>query len=498
MESLAMDVTPRIGGRRRNGLRLARQSGLLLFFSVFTLCQSAVADDPVKTAGLPGEAVSAAAAAPTAGILDEAGRQLARVAAGVKPSVVHIESRRGGRSGTVEETGSGVLMTSQRFGGLFVVTNRHVVTGAGTRNVKIKFLNGDTVTPVQVLEDDATDLAILRLNPMTVTTARWGDSDGLDIGHMVLAVGSPFGLSQSVTLGIISAKGRRSLVLTDNAYDVINQDFLQTDAAINPGNSGGPLVDLSGRIIGINTAIASQGGGNEGIGFSIPSNLAKFVVDQLLEHGRVRRGYLGVRLDEEFDAQAALRFNLDRERGAHVLQVYGETPAAAAGIREDDIILTFDGMEIEDENHLIHLVSLTMINRTVRMVVLRGGKQVPVNVTLSERPAQKTTMSQKGTPAKPMGLTTRRVDDGMAVQLGYGKLTRGLLVTEKPEGSELELYDVIEEVARRPVTSHAEFEAALEAIGDTEEVILKVRRLVSGDSTTKLIVWKRPHSIATE
>jgi len=490
--------------RRRNAGRIFRVLSWrgclgLLLLAAGPIRSVAVADEPLKTAALPAGTASAVAP-PSASILEEAGRQLARVAAAVKPTVVHIESRRGGRNGSVEETGSGVIMTSQRFGGFFVVTNRHVIAGAGTRNVKIRWPDGTVLNPTQVIEDEATDIAVLRVAGTNLTTSRWGDSDSLDIGHMVLAVGSPFGLSQSVTLGIISAKGRRSLVLTDNAYDVINQDFLQTDAAINPGNSGGPLVDLNGRIIGINTAIASQGGGNEGIGFSIPSNLARYVVDQLLEHGRVRRGYLGVRLDEEFDEQAALRFNLERARGAHVLQVYSDTPAALAGIKEDDVILTFDGIEIDDENHLIHLVSLTAINKTVQVMVLRGGRQAPLNVTLSERPQSRQAAQQpKGTPARPMGLTVRRLSDGLAVQLGHSRTTRGLLVTQVAPGSELQLYDVIEEVARRPVESLADLDAALEPFTPSDEVVFQVRRVRDGAATSQLVVWKRPaNAAATE
>ncbi len=449
-------------------------------------------ETPLQTAAVPASSAAAGTTSASATILDEAGRQLARVAAAVKHTVVHIESRRSGRNGAVEETGSGVIMTSQRFGGFFVVTNRHVIAGAGTRSIKIRLPDRTVVNPVQVIEDEATDIAVLRLPPGQHSTARWGDSDSLDIGHMVLAVGSPFGLSQSVTLGIISAKGRRSLVLTDNAYDVINQDFLQTDAAINPGNSGGPLVDLTGRIVGINTAIASQGGGNEGIGFSIPANLARYVVDQLLEHGRVRRGYLGVRLDEEFDEQAALRFNLDRKRGAHVLQVYPETPASQAGIREGDLILTFDGIDIEDENHLIHLASLTAINKTVQVLVIRGGRRTPLNVTLSERPQARQAAQQRGTQTRPMTFRVRRLDEGLAVQIGYARRTRGLLVTQAPADSEIRIYDVIEEVARKPVATADELDAALANVGATDDVLLKIRRVTDGEVVTQLVIWRRP------
>ncbi|MFG0333573.1 MAG: S1C family serine protease, partial [Maioricimonas sp. JB049] len=205
---------------------------------------------------------------------DVGSRMLARVAAATTPAVVHIQSERRTRRGTIEETGTGVIMRSPKADGEFIVTNRHVILGAELSDIQVHLHDGRVITPVGKEEDAATDIAVLRLKTPGLTFAEWADSDNVDIGHMVMAMGSPFGLSQSVTLGIISAKGRRALELGESR-EVINQDFLQTDAAINPGNSGGPLVDLHGRVVGINTAIASQGGGNEGIGFSIPSNLVR-------------------------------------------------------------------------------------------------------------------------------------------------------------------------------------------------------------------------------
>ena len=240
-------------------------------------------------------------------------------------------------------------------------------------------------------------------------------------------MGSPFGLSESVTMGIISAKGRRSLDLGPER-EVINQDFLQTDAAINPGNSGGPLIDLQGRVVGINTAIASQGGGNEGIGFSIPVNLVRYVVDQLLEHGRVERGFLGVRLDDEFDEADARRYSLDRQRGARVVEVYNNTPAEQAGIKIDDLIMSFDSRAIDDENHLIHMVSLTALNRRIPIVVLRDGREVTLNVILIERPTpqgrSELPVEMRLAPAggariETTGLSLYRVDSDLAGQLGF-------------------------------------------------------------------------------
>jgi len=320
--------------------------------------------------------------------LTDFGRVMSRIYTVTSPSVVHIQSEhQDARRGTIEETGSGVIMSSNKSPRPFIVTNRHVIQGASLNEIQIKLADGRVLRPTRIMQDAATDLAVLEFKNQSVTPARWGDSERLDIGHIVLAMGSPFGLNQSITMGIISAKGRRSLRLGGEADSstVINQDFLQTDAAINPGNSGGPLIDTQGRVIGINTAIASNSGGNEGIGFSIPSNLVKFVVDQLLEHGRVQRAFLGVALDEEFSSEDAARLKLDRIKGARVTEVYQNTPASRAKLRYNDVILNFDGYDIEDQNHLIHLVSLTPLDKRVRLEVLRSGQPMTVYVELTDR-----------------------------------------------------------------------------------------------------------------
>lgn len=434
-------------------------------------------------------------------LLLEAGRHLAQVAAAVSPSVVHILAEHQGSTGTVEETGSGVLMSSPKSPGVFVLTNRHVILHARLNQIAIHLQDGRVIHPTNKLEDKATDVAVLVVDATDLKPGRWGDSDNLDIGHVVLAVGSPFGLSESVTMGIISAKGRRSLDL-GTGRDVINQDFLQTDAAINPGNSGGPLIDLQGRVVGINTAIASQGGGNEGIGFSIPVNLARFVVDQLFEHGRVQRGFLGVRLDDRFDDAAAKRYNLDRRKGARVAEVYRDTPAFTAGIQVDDVILNFNGIEIEDENHLIHLVSLTELNRPIRVVVLRTGKQLPLQITLVERPtddsqpqrpARRSQGGGGGATFRSSGLTLHRLDVGLAAQLGYRQSPQGLLVMEAPAAGDddrLQLYDVVDAVARTPVATPEQFDAAL-AAQPAGPVVLRVRRIVDGEESVRLVILPR-------
>lgn len=321
----------------------------------------------------------------TRGSLVEGSNLLAKIAAVATPSVVHIQSKRTiADRGTVEETGSGVIVADRRKAGRFVVTNRHVIHGAETSHIVIRLSDGRILHPERIWLDRASDVAVMKIAAADLQPARWGDSDKVQIGHMVLAMGSPFGLSRSMTFGIISAKGRRSLRLGTRGA-LLNQDFLQTDAAINPGNSGGPLIDLHGRVIGINTAIASNSGGNDGIGFSIPSNLARRVAEQLIERGSVRRAFLGVRLDDEFTAKTARRLRLDRVRGARIVEVYPRTPAARASLRFDDVILRFNNIDIQDENHLINLVSLAPVGSRAKVIVLRNGRRITVSVLLIDR-----------------------------------------------------------------------------------------------------------------
>ncbi len=435
--------------------------------------------------------------------LVEGGKVLSKIAALTTPSVVHIQSERTidrrGRRSKIEETGSGILATSNKSSGVFVVTNRHVVADTKLDSISIHLHDGRVVNPTRFWEDRATDVAVMQIDVKGLHPARWGDSDSVDIGHIVLAMGSPFGLSQSVTFGIISAKGRRSLRLGTGA-NVINQDFLQTDAAINPGNSGGPLIDLQGRVIGINTAIASNSGGNEGIGFSIPSNLVKKVVDQLLQYGKVQRAYLGVKLDPDFDTDAAARLKLDRARGARVVEVYPNTPAARASLKFNDVILKFDGVDVLDENHLINIVSLSPVEKQVQIVVMRAGKRVSMTVVLGNRPtddqrSEIPSQPDMGTRVENMGLTLHQLDQNIAGQLGFDDTTKGLLVLKVestgPLGDNVELYDLIEEVARTPVSSVTELEQLLSANASSDSVLLKVRRSIDGEIRSHVVVWER-------
>jgi serine protease Do len=305
----------------------------------------------------------------------------------VSPTVVHIKaekpdhSARRAQRDLVEEAGSGVIVEFK--GRMFVLTNRHVIKNAQLKDIQITLSDGRELRPLKVWSDQDTDVALMAVSASGLTPAKLGDSSSVEIGDFVVAVGSPFGLSHSITYGIISAKGRRDLELGD---DVELQDFMQTDAAINPGNSGGPLINLRGEVIGINTAIASNSGGNEGIGFSIPISGVMHIVRQFIERGRVVRAFLGVTLDQRFNSTVAVKMGLPpRRQGAHVTGVTPGGPAEAARLQRGDVILKFNGIRVDNDTHLIYLVSLTEVGKEVPMEVFRNGQIMHVNVKVGNK-----------------------------------------------------------------------------------------------------------------
>ena len=318
--------------------------------------------------------------------LEKHGNILKTVVKLVAPTVVHIEAQRSegsrvyGRSRTVEEAGSGAIF--ELSGKYFVLTNRHVVRDAAMKDINIGLADGRLIHPEKVWADKDTDVAVMSVAATGLVAARIGDSDKVEIGDFVVAVGSPVGLTHSVTYGIISAKGRRDLELGDGT--VRFQDFLQTDAAINPGNSGGPLISLRGEVIGINTAIASNSGGNEGIGFSIPINMAMTIAKQLIEHGAVSRAFLGVTLDSKFNAETATKLGLPRRIGAHVIRITPGSPAETAAIQVGDVILSFNGVPIDDDSHLVNIISLTKVGSQVPVALYRGGKMLEMKTVVGD------------------------------------------------------------------------------------------------------------------
>src|SRR5262245_59597574 len=318
--------------------------------------------------------------------LEQRGNILKRSIKLATPAVVHIEARRETETGRStrtdsEEAGSGVII--ERRGRMYVLTNRHVIKYSTLTRINIKLADGRVVHPKQTWTDPPTDVAIMAINTEGLLPARLGDSSKLEIGDFVLAVGSPFGLSHSVTYGIISAKGRRDLRLGDDGVQY--QDFLQTDAAINPGNSGGPLLNLRGEVIGLTTAIASTSGANEGIGFAIPINLVTLIADQLLDRGTVVRAFLGVRLDASFGPAEAAQLGMARPEGARVTGITRNSPAEQARLAVGDVIMEFDGIHIEDDMHLINLVSLTPVHKEVDVRLLREGRSMLLRARVANK-----------------------------------------------------------------------------------------------------------------
>ena len=319
-------------------------------------------------------------------LLERQSAQLRRLTQLIRPTVVHIDTKKpalrpkNGKA-SEDEAGSGVI--AQVAGRTVVITNRHVVNRADLDNITIRLDDARELKPLRLWSDAGTDIAVLEIEGDDLEPARLAERDSVQIGDTVLAIGSPFGLSHSVTLGIVSAKGRRDLELGQEG--VRFQDFIQTDAAINPGNSGGPLVNLRGEVIGLNTAIASNSGGSEGIGFAIPMSMVMFVARQLVESGAVSRAYLGVTLDRVFTQRTAQRLGMVRAVGARVSGVTEGSPADLAGVVPDDVIIEFDGTPIDDDDHLVSLVSTTSTDRTVSLVVFRNRERITLQMPVASR-----------------------------------------------------------------------------------------------------------------
>jgi len=271
--------------------------------------------------------------------------------------------------------GSGVLVSADGY----VLTNNHVIAGAD--EIKVALNDGRSAQAQLIGSDPGTDLALLEIDLPDLTSLRFGQSDQLLVGDVVLAIGNPFGVGQTVTMGIVSATGRQHLGI--NTFE----DFIQTDAAINPGNSGGALVNPAGELVGINTAIYSQSGGSQGIGFAVPAALAQRILDQLVNNGRVVRGWLGLEL-QNIDRDLATSFGLKSLQGVIVAGVYRNTPAHQLGLRPGDIITAIDGTKLIDANQALNTISGLVPEQTVAVTFLRRGKQLEIELAVIERPTE--------------------------------------------------------------------------------------------------------------
>ncbi|WP_170830443.1 Do family serine endopeptidase [Epibacterium ulvae] len=379
--------------------------------------------------------------------------------------------------------GSGFVISEDGF----IVTNNHVIEGAD--EIEIEFFPGEgqpkELLPAKVIgTDQNTDLALLKVEaPSPLKFVTFGDSDTARVGDWVIAMGNPLGQGFSVSAGIVSARNRE---LQGN-YD----DFIQTDAAINRGNSGGPLFNMDGEVVGVNTAILSPNGGSIGIGFSMASNVASKVVAQLKEFGETRRGWLGVRI-QNLDEDVADAMGLDTARGALVTDV-PEGPAAEAGLLSGDVILSFDGVEVEDTRGLVRQVGNTDVGKTVRVLVFRDGKTETLRVTLGRREDAERTSDSEEVPAPEgedettekelLGLTVGVLTDEIRTELNVPEGTDGLVILAVDEASEawekgLRAGDVITEAGQEKIADIASLESRIDAVRDAgrKSLLLLIRR----------------------
>jgi len=367
--------------------------------------------------------------------------------------------------------GSGVVVDAKNG---YILTNYHVVSGADETQVVLP--DGRTLKVEWARTDPMTDLAVVKVEPKDLIDAPLGDSDAMQVGDWVMAIGSPEGLEQTVTAGIISAKGR----VTDHANTY--QSFIQTDAAINHGNSGGPLVNMKGEVIGINAAIVSQSGGNEGIGFTIPSNMVKSVMSQLIEKGKVTRGYLGVAI-QGVDEKLAKSFNLPGIKGALISSVTPDSPAAKAGLKSGDFIVSVAGKPVENSNELRNLVAGLEIGKGVPVEFYRDGKKTSLNVTIESQPAS--LFAAGGMPeggeatAGKLGLQVQTMSKELAQQYGYKTAPKGVIITQVTPGSSADSQGLkegmaITQVQDKDIDTAEQFKDAVSAKEAAEGVRIRV------------------------
>ncbi|MFO0754451.1 MAG: DegQ family serine endoprotease [Thermodesulfovibrionales bacterium] len=363
-----------------------------------------------------------------------------------------------------QSLGSGFIFDKSGF----IITNNHVVEKAD--EIKVKLADGREFTAKVVGRDPKTDLALIKISSLfkDLPTLPLGDSDKMRVGDWVLAIGNPFGLEHTVTQGIISAKGR---VIGSGPYD----NFIQTDAPINPGNSGGPLVNLHGEVIGINSAIIASG---QGIGFAIPSDMAKTVISQLKERGKVVRGWIGVSI-QSLTPELAQSLGMKQTEGALVGDVVPGGPAEAAGIRRGDVIVSFNGNPVRNVSSLSRAVAETGVGRTVEVRVAREGKELPLRITVQEMTEER--MSPRAfLPRSELGITVENITPPLAHQLKL-RDRNGVVVTDVESGSPAESAgiqpgDVIREVNRVPVKDLNEYQSVLAKTKKGAPVLFLIRR----------------------
>jgi serine protease Do len=366
--------------------------------------------------------------------------------------------------------GSGVIVSKDGY----ILTNNHVIDDADT--VYVRLMNDKTVPAKIVGADPKTDIAVLKIEEKDLPAIKMGDSDKLEVGEWVLAIGSPMSpnLAHTVTSGIVSAKGRSNVGLADY------EDFIQTDAAINPGNSGGALINLDGELVGINTAIATRSGGFQGIGFAVPVNMAKFVMESLIKHGTVIRGYLGVYI-QDIDETMAKAMKLPGTDGALVSDVTKDSPAAKAGLKQGDVILEMNGEKVKNTTQLRNTIAATMPGTKIKLKIWRDGKEKTVEVKLGKLESDKVAPETEEKLESLFGFKVKPFNAELAEQYGIESEHSGVIVVEVKPGSNAERAglrkgDLIVAINRYKIKSMEDFNKAVEPLKKGDAVLLQVLR----------------------
>ena len=357
----------------------------------------------------------------------------------------------------------------------YILTNNHVVDGAD--EIKIIMSNGQEYKKVDVIgTDDKADVALLKIKDVNnLPTLELGNSDDLEIGEWVIAIGNPFGLTETVTVGVVSALGRK--IGGEDVY----QDFIQTDAAINPGNSGGPLLNLEGKVVGINSAIITGDRGYMGIGLAIPINMAKAIADQLIKTGKVQRGYAGISM-QDVPADMAEFFKLDNTNGAIVTSVTPDSPADKAGLKKDDVVIQIDNKKIIDTQDVKNIIGFTTPGTDVDITIMRNGKEKKLTMTVGSQ--QESEIADTSAIGKKLGLEVQTIDKDTAEKYDIEKGKGVLIIDVKPgsaaDGAGLRSGMIILEVNRQKITNVGDFNQALKESEKTKKAYLfvKVNRMM--------------------
>jgi serine protease Do len=428
-------------------------------------------------------------------VLNDTGEALAEIAAAVKPSIVNISTTRtvkmsGGMDPFFEDPffrrffgdkfghqqprerksaglGSGVIVSDDGL----IITNYHVVKDAD--EIKVLLSDNREFVGKVIGSDPKTELSVVKIEAKDLPTLPWGDSDALKVGEIVLAVGNPYGLNQTVTMGIVSAVGRANVGIADY------EDFIQTDAAINPGNSGGALVNARGELIGINTAIFSTTGGYQGIGFAIPSNMIKSIMKSLVEKGKVVRGWLGVSI-QKITPELASQLNLKNDSGALVSDVVENSPAEKAGLKRGDVIVAYDGKKTDEPYVLRNMVANSTPGEEHSMTVIRENQKLELKVTIGELPVEMQAVESGEFQNVLRGIGVQDVTPEIAKKMNIPERIKGVIVTDVDETSAaygiLAQGDVIQEINRKKIANVDDYKAVVSKVRKDEGVLLLIYR----------------------